>query len=217
MRTAKLQLTAAVVASAGLLGLAGAGTYTVLAQDKGPAPKAGTVPPAPPAPPKADPAAGQEDPATVTAFPALDPKSLEDLVANCPNLFGGKDVPIGPTDDPLVRLKKARLNAVVAEFRLLRQRLEAGQYAVVDMNRAVLDAAGRAAAAAADLYGRDLRSARPWAVERVRVAKWCERVAAARAAAAADPADVLPRARYARLDAEVSLLKLDEEAKRPNY
>ena len=49
MRTAKLQLTAAVVASAGLLGLAGVGTYTVLAQDTS-APKTGTVPKAEPRP-----------------------------------------------------------------------------------------------------------------------------------------------------------------------
>ncbi len=204
MRTAKLKLAAAVVAVTALLGSAGVGAFTALGQ-----------PPARPAegdPGKTPAAPGREDLPTVTktaggvtAYPGLDPKSLEDLVTKCPKLFGGEDVPASPKDDALRQLQKARLNAAIAEFRALTDRLRAG---TLTDARAIPGACDRATAAATDLFA-DPKELRPWAEERVRVMKWHEAVVVARSRQGTEPPGAEAAARYARLEAEVALLRLD--------
>lgn len=69
----------------------------------------------------------------------------------------------------------------------------------------------RAVAAAADLYA-DPKELRPWLEERVRIAKWNEQVMVARFKVGTIPPDSVHKARYARLKAEIALLKLDRRA-----
>jgi RNA polymerase sigma factor (sigma-70 family) len=206
MRTAKLKLTAAV--AAGLLGLAGAGTVVAVGQ----APGSGPGPKADPPPPKA----AKADPAPAvgpefTAFPALDPKSLEDLVTKCPLIFGEQAPVVWAGDDDLSKLKRARVMAARAELRRLVQRLKIGHLAEP---AAVVEACYRVVTAAHDGAG-NLEESRKWFAERVLVAKWYEKIIEAGVKVGNLAPDTLDRARYARLDAEIALAELDRRAKAP--
>jgi|SRR5579883_1770330 len=201
MRATKLQLIALGLLSVGLVAIAGLGTYTALAQP----------PASPPTEPITTPVAADQKAQptiskagdSVTAYPDLEPKSLEDLVTKCPKTLGGKEIPIDPKDSALLQLQKAKLNAALANLSVVVERLKAGA-----LNDAVSipEACNRAVAAAADVFPPSELT--PWFEERVRVAKWFEKVMAAQVQAGASTVAALNTARYARLDAEIALLKL---------
>ena len=152
----------------------------------------------------------------MTAFPELAPKSLEDMVTNCPRLFGPDDpaVPLSK-DDALVQLQLARLNTARAGLKRHVERWKVGRLDPTTLAD-VVALVDRATAAATDLYtGRngttDFANLRPWYEERVRVTRLQETVVLARVQAGPDPpgAETLPRA--ARLEAEIALLRLLEQ------
>jgi hypothetical protein len=208
MRTAKLQL-AAVLAAGGVVALAGLGA--VVAVGRPPAPGSGADPGTVPAGQKAKDPPDVTKPGDVTAFPDLDPKGLEDLVTSCPKLFGGPALTSGPRDEVLAKLRKARANAALAELADHVQLWKAGNFP--DAPADVLAACERAVAAVVEVHPHprglpELRELKPWYEERVRVAKWAEKVAAARAEAGQGRQVTRQRATYSRLDAEIALLEL---------
>jgi RNA polymerase sigma factor (sigma-70 family) len=205
MRTAKLKLTAAV--AAGLLAVIGAGTVIAVGQAPvpGPGPKADSVPPK----------AGKADPPApvgpeFTAFPELTaPRAFGDLVKECPLLLGPRDVALAPQDDPARRLRKIRLNAARAGLREVAQRWLVGDPRPGDDVSGMLARSGGAAAAVFT----DPTELRPWAEERVRVGKWYEVQMTAQIAAGTEARSSLARSVYARADAELALLDLNERVK----
>ncbi len=218
MRTAKLKLAAAVVAAAGVIGAAGFGAYTAAAQQPGPNPQAPGHPAAPGAAGRKVEAEGD----TVTAFPELAPKSLEDMVTNCPRLFGPGD-PVVPLakDDALVQLQLARLSAVRAGLKRHVERWKIGQFDPATTLADVVALVDRATAAATDLYtGRngttDFANLRPWYEERVRVTRLQETVVLARIQAGTNPPGAEALTRAARLEAEIALLRLLERERLGN-
>lgn len=209
MRFAHRKLIALGLVSVGLVALAGFGTFTALAQ-RPELPK--TEPTAVPVPqnqknqPMISPSGD-----SITAYPDLDTKSLEDLVLKCPKTLGGKadplgpeNIPLGPNDPTLLQLQKAKLNAALADLTLILERCKDGNQLSAALT--IPEACNRAVAAASDVFsGNELR---PWLEERVRIAKWYEKVVEAQMKAGRRTASELNAARYARLDAEIALLKL---------
>ncbi|HJZ58318.1 MAG TPA: hypothetical protein VKE74_25470 [Gemmataceae bacterium] len=202
MRTGKLKLLA-VLAVAGLVG-AGAGAGFALGQRSGIASATHAQPEQPL--PKADPNA-------VTAFPDLQPKDLADLFAKCPGLFGEQDVVIDPKDPTLVRLQKARLNTARAELKVVIQLWRTAALSVSETEN-VMVLCDRAVYAAAELYT-DPKDLQPWFEERVRVARWYEKETESQVRARIERASAVHTARFARLDAEIALLRLIERQKNP--
>src|SRR5579883_2055143 len=143
--------------------------------------------------------------------PDLDTKSLEDLVLKCPKTLGGKadplgpeKIPLGPNDPALLQLQKAKLNAALADLTLILERCKDGNQLSAALT--IPEACNRAVAAASDVFsGNELR---PWLEERVRIAKWYEKVVDAQMKAGRRTVSELNAARYARLEAEIALLKL---------
>lgn len=207
MRTTKIQLIAIGLLSVGLVAIAGFGTYTVLAQSPASPPTEPITTPVS-ADQKAKPTISQAGD-SITAYPDLEPKSLEDLVTKCPKTLGDKKIPIGPNDSALVQLQKAKLNAALANLSLVVERLKAG--AITDAT-SIPEACNRAVAAAEDVFPPSELT--PWFEERVRVAKWFEKVIAAQVEAGASTVASLNTARFARLDAEIALLKLTSRKER---
>lgn len=203
MRSTRYQLLAATMASVGLLTLAGFGTLTALAQR-----------PAHPEADRVDTPLGAKAPAvtrvgdSITAYPELDIKSLEDLVTKCPKTLGGKMLPVTPDEPALVQLQKAKLNAVLADAAYYTSELKDPRRLSAAL--AIPDVCARAVAAASEVFSP--AELRPWLEERVRVAKWWETVADAKVKGGVHPSE-LYQARYARLDAEIALMKLTA---RPN-
>ena len=187
--------TPKLVAVLAITGLVGAGAGFALGRRPAAAPEQ--------PPPKADPNA-------VTAFPALQPKDLGEVFAKCPRLFGEAEVAIEPTDATLVQLQKARLNAARAELKQVIKLWRAGALLPSDRED-VMFMCDKAVFAAADLDP-DPKAVRPWFEERVRVAKWYESETEAQVRGRTVAADALHRARFARLDAEIALLRLDQKA-----
>jgi hypothetical protein len=218
MRIAKLKLIAGVVAAACLVGVGGFGAYSATAQPPAPVPGLPTgQPPAPAAERRV--VTAEAD--SLTAFPELTPKGLEDLVMNCPRLFGPADEPpAAAKDDALRQLQVARVNAARDGLKLQLARWQAGRFdgsATGD----VYALATRAAEAAADLHtGRngvvEAARVRPWFEERVRVAKWQELIVVTRVRAGAAQPDTIAVARTSRLDAEIALLRLLERERQGN-
>ncbi|MBX9585254.1 MAG: sigma-70 family RNA polymerase sigma factor [Gemmataceae bacterium] len=213
MRTAKLQLTAAVVASAGLLGLAGVGTYTVLAQDKGP-PTAGKQPDGPP---KAEPPVeGDWTPektqdSVPTAFPDVKPIEVEKfrdpaVYDAYPRLFGRQPVTVVAADDTGRRLLKARLRQGQLEMFVRQARQMVGQVSA-DEYYGQIGCLNDMRAAAGELWAREPAALVPWLEEFVRYAKQVERITEARTSAGADPPQSLNAARRYRLETEAALWK----------
>ncbi len=210
MRFAQYKLFAIGLVSVGLIALAGFGTFTALAQRPE---LPGTEPT------KAPPPADQKDlPAVVpagdsiTAFPEPDATSFADLMAKCPKTLNGKKVPIAPNDSPLVQLQKAKLNAAISYLSSLMERNKAG---ALDEPRLIVEACDRVVVAAADTFTpTDLR---PWFEERVRVAKWHEKMMESNVKIGARLTKDLDMARYVRLDAEIALFKLILRLKAPQY
>lgn len=202
MRTAKLKL-AAVFASAGLLGLAGVGTFNALGQPPAPVPPAKGEPP--PSPAKEAPFPERPKPKNeegFTAFPDLDSKNLEDLMLKCPHLLGREDIPILPTDDTLRQLQKARLKAATVALSYHIQLYRAGRVDALN----VPEFTTRAVAAAADVYT-DPKELRPWLEEWVRVAKLYEMLAGDKVSAGRATMMAVLDARTVRLEAEIALWK----------
>jgi RNA polymerase sigma factor (sigma-70 family) len=199
MRLSQFKLLGLGVVSLGLITFAGFGAFTALAQRPEGAGTEPTTAPAPAGQPPAIVPSGD----SITAYPDLDPKGLEDLVMNCPKLLGGKDVPLGANDPALLQLQKARLNAALAQSALVMDRVKAGQ---LNDALALPEVCNRAASAAADVFAAN--EARPWFEERVRVAKWYETVIGAQVKGGNKGAADLNAARYARLEAEIALMKL---------
>lgn len=211
MRTAKLKLAAAVVAAAGVIGVAGFGAYTAAAQQPGPNPQTPERPS-----PVADGRKVVAEGDTVTAFPELAPKSLEDMVTNCPRLFGPGDpaVPFAK-DDALVQLQLARLNVARSGLKRHVERWKVGRFDPATTLADVAALVDRATAAATDLYtGRngttDFANLRPWYEERVRVTRLQETVVLARIQTGTAPPGAEALIRAARLEAEIALLRLLE-------
>ncbi|MDB5313835.1 MAG: hypothetical protein JWO38_8037 [Gemmataceae bacterium] len=202
MRLAQYKLVAVGLVSVGLVALAGFGTFTALGQRPE---LPGTEPTTAPAPPnqKNQPAISPAGD-SITAYPELDPKSLEDLVTNCPKTLGGKEIPLVPNEAPLLQLQKAKLNAALVDLSAIVDRLKLASLA--NEAPAIPEACNRAVAAAADLFASS--ELRPWFEERVRVAKWYEMVIDAQVKAGKKSPSDLNAARYARLDAEIALVKL---------
>jgi hypothetical protein len=153
------------------------------------------------------------DPNAVTAFPELQPKDLGDVFAKCPRLFGEQDVAIDLKDSTLVRLQKARINAARAELKVVIRLQRTGALSVAETEN-VMILCDRAVYAAADLYT-DPKDLRPWFEERVRVAQWYEAETEAQVRAKIERASAVHTARFARLDAEIALLRLIERQKNP--
>jgi hypothetical protein len=186
--------TPKLVAVLAITGLVGAGGGFALGR------RPAAMPEQPP--PKADPNA-------VTAFPALQPKDFSEVVAQCPRLFGEADVAIGPADSTLVQLQKARLNAARTELKQVIKLWRSGALLPSDRED-VMFMCDKAVYAAADLDP-DPKALRPWFEERVRVAKWYESETEAHVRARIVASAALSRARFARLDAEIALLRLDQK------
>jgi RNA polymerase sigma factor (sigma-70 family) len=219
MRTAKLKLAATAVAVVGVIGAAGFGAYTAVAQPL-PQPKdAGKTEPPPPAA-ESRKVVTQGD--TVTAFPELAPKNLEDTVTNCPRLFGPGDAtaPPFPKDDPLVQLQLARLNVARSGLKSHIERWKIGRLDPASLSE-VVTLVDRATDAATDLYtGRngmiDFARLRPWYEERVRVMRLQETVVLARIQVGTEAPGAEALTRAARLGAEIALLRLIERERLGN-
>ncbi|HEY3788478.1 MAG TPA: hypothetical protein VGL71_06465, partial [Urbifossiella sp.] len=207
---AKLKLIALGLVAVGLTTLAGFGTLTALGQRpiSSGRPSDAALVQDQKAQPTITPAGD-----SITAYPDLDPKSFEDLILKCPKMLGGKadllgpeKITIGPNDPALLQLQKAKLNAAIADLSLILERFKAGNQLSAALGMGIPETCNRAVAAASDVYsGTELR---PWLEERVRVAKWYEKVAEAGVKAGQKLPSELNAARYARLDAEIALLKL---------
>lgn len=201
MRLSKYKLVAASLVSVVLVALAGFGTYSALGQ-RPDLPRTETASAPIPADQKNQPTISPSGD-SITAYPDLDPKSLEDLVTMCPKTLGGKEIPLAPNDPPLLQLQKAKLNASLANLTRIIERLKIGE---LNDALAIPDACNRSVAAAIDVF--PASELRTWYEERVRVAKWYEKVIAAQIKAGTRTNSDLHVARYDRLDAEISLLKL---------
>ncbi|MDB5310820.1 MAG: sigE 11 [Gemmataceae bacterium] len=225
MRTAKLKLTAAVIASVGLLGLVGVGTglawpragqpVAIFAEPKLPLATAAPIP--------SERSIegnwfGEKGGGPIpTAFPELKrpdvrPKlSSEDdfekeFTRICPRLFGEGTLKIEPSDDTYHRLLKARLHQNIWEAYRFWVRVQIGQYSsteflyilhfMVDMREATVE-----------LWMTDPKNLIPRLEDLVVLAKEWERFTDARVAAGTDPPHQLHKARAHRLGAEATLWK----------
>ncbi len=212
MRFAQYKLIAIGLVSFGLIAIAGFGTYKVLGQGTElPMTKRTSIPDQK-SQPTISPAGD-----SITAFPDLDSKSLEDLGTKCPKMLGGKEIPIVPTDPPLLQLQKAKLNAAlwdlsfafnfyITSFNERKDSVLRNPQFDLSVDRAVLEACNRAIASATDVFNPN--ELLPWFEERVRVARWFEKVYEKEWKAKMRRQSDLNTARYARLDAEIALLKL---------
>jgi RNA polymerase sigma factor (sigma-70 family) len=225
MRFAQYKLLVVRMASVGLLAMAGFGTYTVLGQGTEvlvSEPIATLVEQE-----KQNEQSGPKASDVFTAFPDLGPKDtddfmtikpFDDLLSKCPNLFGGKEMPLVENDPPLFKLLVAKLNVAIATLSRQVERYKTGKeynYA------AIVEGCNRVVTAAADVLPPNQLAA--WFEERVRVAKWYEnfliaadvrekeRIKKENGGWAADDKPLfkaVKEAQYARLDAEIALLKL---------
>jgi hypothetical protein len=208
MRTTKLKLAAVVLASAGLLGVAGVGT--VLAWPR-------TVPPpeaAAPAPPE-QPIEGdwvpKEPLAPIpTAFPNIKvPVPLGmDLAKLCPHLHGEGVLSIEPTDDTYRRLLKARLHqSVLFVWRFRSRMLQIGHgYQSTDFLN-YIRVQNDIRALALELWAADRKNLIPRLEELLLLAKEAERFTDARVAGGNDPPQQLNQAVAYRLEVEAVLWK----------
>jgi RNA polymerase sigma factor (sigma-70 family) len=199
MRTAKLKITAAVLAATGMLALAGAGGIYALADPPAPA-----IPGELPIPEKAEPVKVVGTGTDITAFPDLTKegeKAPWDDPTRCPLLFGPGDLATDANDTPYAKLLKARVN-------LLRQALQQ-QLALYQKGQsdgtAVGEVADRLVGAAMELEI-DPKKKIPWLRERVIVLHALEAIADARRMAARGTGTAVLLARERRLAAESDLL-----------
>ena len=217
MTTAKLKLTAWVVASVGLVAMAGVGT--VSAWPRSGVPVAALVKlelpleVAAPVPPEA-PIEGDwipknpKDPAP-TAFPNLKlpakphPKGIVGL---CPNLFAEGAFAIEPADDTYRRLLKAQLHQGIQYIQLFNIRIEIGTYQSSEFDDFVRTQ-DSLRATAIELWANDLKMLIPKLEEFVLLAKQAERFMKARAAAGSEPPQQWHSAQRHRLEAEAVLWK----------
>ena len=215
MRTAKLKLTAMVVASVGLVALAGVGTISAWPRTGAPVvvlPKldlplevAAPVPTEPPIEgawiPK------KKGDVVPTAFPDLNhPDPRKGLIVACPRLFGENALSIEPTDDTYRRLLKARLHQGALEFSLFRVRLDIGAFTgqeYLGMTRVLDDMR----AVTLELWANEPKNLVPRLEEFVILAKDFERIATVRGAIGTDPPQVLCMTRRHRLEVEAALWK----------
>ncbi|MBX9625020.1 MAG: hypothetical protein K2X82_14530, partial [Gemmataceae bacterium] len=170
MRTAKLQLAAAVVAAAGLLGLAGVGAYTALAQDPPPAAN-----PADPPAPKAEPGGTGEwivkdlAGAIPTAFPDLGPPPRPE--EDCPRLFGKEPVVVDARDDTYRKLLKARLQLARLGFARAHGYLGQRGAPAGAIVRTQMQLLGEIREVVMELWAADPAGSVPWLEESVRMTK----------------------------------------------
>jgi RNA polymerase sigma factor (sigma-70 family) len=187
MRTAKLQLTAAVMASAGLLGLAGVGAYTVLGQERPPAKKA-TEPPAPP--PKLEAA---DDP------PAVRPIDRSQVK-------GAIWADARPGDSEDVRLLKEQWNQGVEQFVRTWTQIDLGAFGSADYP-ATYECLTDLRRIAAELWGGDRKRLVAGLELLLGFERELERFTRARVLAGTDRAQALNLAKRHRLAAEAALWK----------
>lgn len=212
MRTAKLKLAAAVLASAGLLGLAGVGTFTALGQPPAVVPKPDlprrVAAPVPPEKPIEGNWLGEKNGGPLpTAFPEIKhPDPREDITKACPRLLGENALKIEATDDTYRRLLKARLRAGAQEFIIFWTRIQIGSYQSLEFP-AYVGLLNDMRTVAQELWANDRKALIPALEELVALAKGAERFANARVAAGVDPPYQLHAARRHRLAAEAALWK----------
>ena len=201
MRIAKLKMVAMSIASLAVISLAGFGGYTVTAQQVN---ESKETKPAISLKPKwevKEPKIVQVGD-SITAFPELDTDSIQNMIANCPKMFGDP-VKISPDDPPLRQLQIARLNLAIKELSLYKK-------ASGDINpMTVTQIVKRIIAACDQVYSAD--ELRPWYEERVRVAYSQEHVMEALVKSGSHSRKDFLIASSDRLEAEIALLKLMNE------
>lgn len=209
-----------VVAAAGLVGLAGVGTYSALAQEK--AAKGGTAAPA-----KADqPTGGDWTPANPshsvpTAFPDLRPplpvvdgKQFDEADyerrrrAAFPLLLGKAPVVDEPADATYRRLLKARLQQGRLVIQQYEERIRVGSFQPSEMGVLALCRADMRQVVT-ELYAGDPKTLIPWLEELLRLDKESERITRVRVDAGTDYPQNMNTARRQRLAAEAALWKAE--------
>lgn len=221
MRTAKLKLTAAVLA-AGFLGLAGVGTALAWTRT---GPPAVVVIPAIDQPvallPAADPPVeGDWLPKDLkavvpTAFPDIKPVVAHDpkeLAVACPKLFGPEALTIDATDDTYRRLLKARLHQGVQEVLRFRERLLLGNYVLPEITEYVR-AMEDIQAATAELWPNEPKHLLPRLEELLKLAKELEMYTDSRVNVGMDFPYALNLAHRHRLEVEAALWRAKNPAR----
>lgn len=217
MQIAKLKVAAVVVATAGLVGLAGVGTYSAVGQPPAPGGTAAAA--------KADPPVGGDwTPAdrsaeVPTAFPDLtavvplvdgkefDPDDYQRRrLAAFPILLGKTPITIEPTDDTYRRLLKARLQQGRLEMQQYEERIRVGTYQPYEMG-VIAQCRADMRQVVTELYAGDPKSLIPWLEELLRMDKEWERFARLRVEAGADQPQSMITARRQRLAGEAALWK----------
>jgi RNA polymerase sigma factor (sigma-70 family) len=215
MRTAKLKLTAAVVAAAGFVLASGAGAVYVMGRTPDGQPVEGTAAKGPPQ----EPPAKADQPAAAdwmkspppTAFPdiklpenGMGGTSLELLQKACPHIFGDTAPEVVATDDGYRRLLKARLQQGRLYMRRTWDVIQAGRWGV-DHVFATFETLEDMRTVAGELWGNDPKSLTPWLEEFVVMGKAFERVIDRRVQVGTDPPQNLNTATRHRLKAEADL------------
>ena len=221
MRIATFKLVAAVVASAGAIGLAGVGTAMGWQRPAPPIASA-AKPPLPrevatTAPPKLDvPIEGDwvpkklEDPVP-TAFPDIKPPDAKlgdskETEKACPRIFKGEGLTIDPADGTDRRLLKARLRQGVIEVQRFTTRVQLGTYASSEMFGHV-GCLKDVQTVVEEVWANDRTTKEAWLKELLIVAKNLELYTVARMNAGTDPPQSLPAVRRHRLAVEAALWK----------
>ena len=149
-----------------------------------------------------------------TAFPELeipqrvpDDQNYRELFAKlCPRLTGKTGLVIEPTDDPLRKLLKARLNEGVTYIQRIRERIRIGAFSP-DVRLEYFECLADSQATVTELWSNQPKELIPWLEELVIVAKEFERFTYLRMSIGTDPPHAFDAARLHRFKAEATLWK----------
>ena len=218
MTTAKLKLTAWVVASVGLVAMAGVGTVSawprsgvpVAALVKLELPLEVAAPVPPEAPIEGDWIPKKPGDRVPTAFPNLKLPAKphpEGIVGLCPNLFAEGALAIEPADDTYRRLLKAQLYQGLQHIRMFYIRIQIGTFSSQEFE-AFVRSIDTLRIPMVELWANDPKLLIPRLEECVLLAKEAERFTKARVDAGTDPPQQWPAAQRHRLEVEAVLWKL---------
>ncbi len=214
MTTAKLKLTAWVVASVGLVAMAGVGTVSawprsgvpVAALVKLELPLEVAAPVPPEAPIEGDWIPKKSTDKAATAFASITSTGALDLKKTCPKLFGENAFPIEATDDTYRRLLKAQLHQGVQHIQLFQSRIQRGVFSSQDQD-AYLRALESARVPTIELWEKDPKNLVPRLEEFLILARDAERFTKARVDAGTDAPSQWHSAQRHRLEVEAALWK----------
>ncbi len=214
MTIAKLKLMAWVVASVGLVAMAGVGTVSawprsgvpVAALVKLELPLEVAAPVPPEAPIEGDWIPKKAGDRVPTAFPNLKLPGPLDLKKSCPNLFAEGAFAIEPDDDTYRRLLKAQLHQGMQHILLFSIRIQIGTYQSLEFE-ALVRTQDTLRTTAIELWANDSKILIPRLEEFVLMAKDAERFTKARVDAGTDPPQQWHSAQRHRLEVEAALWK----------